>query len=133
MWREMVERNKFHSILFDELPDLKGITICGLGSNRAVTELFFDLSTPIDHLPRKWEQQGFTAVRERMVFFDYNRLSMRLDCPFPVVDAEIQELDKNGVRFTAHGLDADLEIIANDVILQRPIGVRFAGDHFTVS
>lgn len=133
MWRKLMQRQKFHSILFDELPDLKGITVCGLETYQDAIELSFDLPTPIDHLPRKWEQRGFTTVRENMEFADIKSFSMSLDCPFPIVDAELQDLGKDGIRFIAQGPYAHLEVIAYMVGLYNPTGVRFAGDHFTVS
>ena len=134
MWREELLEHKFLSMLFDDVPLFNGIVLCGVEteSSGQIINVYFDIPTPVDHPPKKWQQQGFTIARVELTFCWIREFSMRLDRPFAVVDAEFHDLDNYDVRFVAHGRDADLAITSDGALVQHIFGVRAVGDPFRV-
>ena len=134
MWREKLEGNKFLSMLFDDVALFDGMVLCGLvvRSSGQMIDAYFDIPTPVDHPPKKWQQQGFTFARVDITFDVIREFSVRLDRPYAAVDAEFYEFNNNHVRFVAHGVDADLDIASYGAFIQRIRGVRAVGAPFRV-
>lgn len=134
MWREKLEGNKFLSILFDDVALFDDTVLCGIyvvGSGQMI-DVYFDIPTPVDHPPKKWQQQGYTFARVKLTFGGIREFSVRLDRPYAAVNIEVHDIDDYGVRFVAHGVDAELDIAAAWVLVQRIRGVRAVGDPFRV-
>ena len=134
MWREKLEGNKFLSMLFDDVALFDGMVLCGLvvRSSGQMIDVYFDIPTPVDYPPKKWQQQGLTVARVELTFCWIREFSVRLDRPYAVVDAKLRDLDNGDARFVAHGVDADLDITSFSVLVQRIRGVRAVGAPFRV-
>ena len=134
MWYERLVEHKFLSMLFDDVALFDGMVLCGLvvRSSGQMIDVYFDIPTPVDHPPKKWQQQGFTFARVDITFDVIREFSVRLDRPYAVVDAKFRDLENGDARFVANGVDADLDIASYGAFIQRIRGVRAVGDPFRV-
>lgn len=119
-WNTIAGWSGFLTHLFDEIPPLSEFSInsFSIATRTRNASIVLTSNNPVDHVPKKWEQQGHTyaTLRLGIEYVYWCSYTDRGDLLHATL--QLDELDELVIRCTVSGTESELKFLCASVCIR---------------